>query len=242
MGRPRREIPEAARAEVVRLWRRGKGRRSIARALTRLGHHVSDGSVRSLLEAKGMTRSRKPAPSWDTPAPRALWPDDWGKLEPGPYTCDDHLAHTAGERSVDRLARELGRTKRAVQLRLVCLGRHMPELRQTLTLSQVERLTGRVAPTLLGAIRRGELRAHQSDGAWRVWPSDLRTWLLGDLDRLDLDRVGEPEEHGDIAHARREILGLIGELWGTTGETARKAEQRKRRANTPPGALGPSAR
>ena len=234
MTRARIDVSERDRAEIARLWRRHRGSRRIARVLG-----LSHWAVRRVLGELGLSRGRPSERPWSSEAPLELRPKaDWD----GPYTHDDHLQHTAGERGVTRLARELGRTEREVNARLSALGLRMEDLRMTLTLQQVVRLTGRDQSSIVSAIRTRSLRAHKSDGIWQVHPKDLRRWVLDGLERIDLDRLGDPDDPSDLGHARRELMGLLGKLWGVTDETERRAERRARAGGAEaPRALGPSS-
>lgn len=210
-GRPRKDATPEQRRDIVRRFRRGQGRERIAV----LGGHP-EWLVRHVLEQARLSRPSTREQAWDIECRADLRP----KGHEGPYTHRDHLRHTAGERSVKRLARELRRTHAAVTRELWALGLSMPDLRVTLTLAQCCRLTGMSEPGLTAAIRRRELRAHQGDGAWRVHPSDLRAWLVGRLSSVDLERVvgNEDVEPGDRQAARIELMGLLAGLWGVKSE------------------------
>jgi hypothetical protein len=134
-----------------------------------------------------------------------------------------------------RMARELRLTVRAVS---ATLWRHgISRSRLSLTPRQVEPLTGRSVATVLRAIGRGTLPAHQQDGAWRVMPTALRRWILDCPERVDPARV--EDWYG--------LAWLLGGLWGVSSETQdreeRRARQRERaKGDGPPSALGPPAR
>jgi len=155
----------------------------------------------------------------------------------------------AGERSVRRLVRDLAemgyrRTPKAVYARLDVLALVLAELRVELTLATCGQLTGRTVPTLMAHVRRKYLTARMTDGAWRVWPADLRTYVLADKARVDWSKV----------ELRHELLGLMGSEWGVSEDTERRRDRARRREHAgapcavcagrgevaPPTLLGPS--
>lgn len=209
MARARRDVPDEVRAEIVRQWHRGKGRRRIARSTRQ-----SERLVRGVLVREGLSHGRQRP--WHIEAPRHLRPDDWR----GPYTHDDHLRMHAGERAPLRLGRDLGRTPDSIRARLSVHELRLTELRLELTLVVCGQLIGRDPSTLEAWIRRGELRARRVDGAWRVWPKTLRELVLGDKSRVDWSRVT----------LRHELIGLLAEEWGVSDDTERKAKSRARKA------------
>jgi len=89
------------------------------------------------------------------------------------------------------------------------MGISISELRTDLTVAMVCDLTGRSEPTILRALARRELRGRMSDGAWRVWPSELRRWVLADASRVVPRAVQSWEE----------LVGLLGGLWGVPDDT-----------------------
>lgn len=209
-GRPRNALTEAQRADVARLAKRGMGQRRIA---TRLD--VPEWSVRLEVEALG-TRARRTL-AW-TPAQ------------------DDYLREHAGEQAPRRLAREVSklgpaRTEKAVYNQLAALGlsgcepvEGMPrgrytlaELRTDLTVEQIVEVTGIDRYVIQSRIDRRELGARQEDGAWRVWPAVLRTWLLGAGRELLNRALG----------GRRELAALLVGEWGVSEESEKAARRRR---------------
>lgn len=109
---------------------------------------------------------------------------------PWSETEDAYLREHAGEQSVPRLARELRRSEGGVRWRLALLGLSIEELRTDLTATTVAELIGRDIGFVLSRIRRRELPARQQDGAWRVWPSQVREWIRQDPSVVEWGRVG----------------------------------------------------
>lgn len=224
MGRPRHQVTDEQRAEIVRLARtRGWGR---ARICAHLG--LADRLVRQVLEESERKRQSDRALAWRRHQAQ-----------------QSHLREHAGEQSPKRLAREVSRlgpprTEPAVRKQLVELGLAgaepvdgMPrgrytlgDLRPDLTLEQVEDVTGIPRSRLLSRIERGELHARKEDGAWRVWPTKLREWLAGGPGRALLEEVlGKAvDEPGTLIHF------LLGEL-GLSEEGERRAKRRRREAD-----------
>lgn len=187
-GRPPRSTPEDLVSEVQGLADRGWGARRIAK---RLG--LSRWQVRRLLPSASR--------SW-TDAER------------------DHLRSHAGECGPERLARELTRmgtrrTADAVRRELLRLGLTLAELRTDLTVSLVCELTGRSEPYVLRAIGRRELAAERLGVSWRIWPSQLRSWILADKARVLWKQV----------ELREELVGLLAGEWGR--EARKKARGRE---------------
>lgn len=175
-GRPRSEVPGPVRAEIVRqarVLRRGLPR--IVRA-TRYPEH----QVRMVMDEEGLRRPQVKSRAWDIEAPRYLRPDKYP--EHIPYTHDDHLRHTLGERSPKRIAGELGRTPDAVRSRASFLGLSVQGL--DMSLLEAAKLCGRDVVSLMAAARRKELAARRVDETWRVHPSQLRDWVLEDIRRV----------------------------------------------------------
>lgn len=181
MVRARREVTTTERDAVLRLWP-SMGRERI---VERLG--ISDRQVRRVVESAGLVRGRH----W-----RA-----WTERE------DSHLRDHAGEQGVTRLARELRRSPAAVRNRLAHLALVVGELRKDLTAVQIADLVGRDVPRVLASMRRGELRAHKSDGAWRAWASDVRAWIDHDTSVLCGARVGVMVVDGEP------VTGGMASLW-----------------------------
>lgn len=155
--------------------------------------------LRHLLAAMGLTGGR-----------RGWWSHHRADLVPeghaGTYTAEDYLRDHAGERGPTRMARELGCSKAAVIVRLSALGLRMSELRTDLT-----------APTVAGLVGwseawvRQHLRGRMVDGVWRMWPSELRLWILEDVRRVRWERVDRA--------SLLDTVGLIVGDWGV-GEDA----------------------
>ena len=201
-GRPRKDATPEQRAQIEQLAKRF-GQRVIARKL-----NLPWRLVRNVLDSASPTSRRQPdsALSWER-HPAQL----------------EYLRTHAGEQDDRRLAREVSRlgpprTRAAVRGMCARLGLSLAHMRLDLTLAQAARLTGYSEPTLLAAIRRGELDARQESNAWRVWPRPLREWLKV---------VGAPRQ-GAIEDWD-ELWGLLLGQWGVTDETARKAAQRARK-------------
>lgn len=209
-GRPRNALTDAQRADVARLAKRGMGIRRVALRLD-----VPERAVRAEIEALG-TRSRHTLA--------------WTSAQ------DDYLREHAGEQGARRLAREVSklgpsRTEGATRQRLVTLdisgcepvdgmprGNYtLPELRTDLTISQVVDVTGIERHLIQSRIDRRELGARQEDGAWRVWPAVLRSWLLGAgrdlLTRVLRRGLDDP----------RELAALLVGEWGVSEESERRA-------------------
>lgn len=227
MTRARAGVTPQIRADIVRLFTRrrpglkpsdptvpaGYGSRHIASLLG-----LSRWCVRRVLAEEGLSRGRQRP--WSVPAPPALRPKGWG----GPYTHDDHLRNTAGERGVRRLARELGRTSGAIRKRLSELAMSLPELRIDLTLRQAAEVTPWCEATLLARIRRKELPARREDGAWRINSSALRAYM-----REHIPEVLAALEARRITRGI-EALSLLAGQWGTSEESERRARKARREA------------
>lgn len=192
--------------EVKRLALR-LGRRSMA---TRLG--LSEWQVRKLLYQVGLGGRRA---RWLEPRPD-LAPDDYE----GPYTADDYLRDNAGERSKRRLAREIGCSASALRLRLSRLALRPSELRTDLTVSQVASLIGRSEDYVRTLVSRRVMPWRRVDGVWRVWPSELRAWLLEDAaGRVEWGRVSRED--------LPTVVGLLVGAWGVS-EDHKRARRRRR--------------
>ena len=100
------------------------------------------------------------------------------------------------------------RTESAVRAELSRLELSLPDLRTDLSVEMVCDLVGRSRPTVLGALTRRELKGRKADGAWRVWPSEVRRWVLADPSVV----VPAAVESWD------ELVGLLGGLWGVPNE------------------------
>ncbi len=199
-GRPKRPITEAQREEILqRAGHRRQGGRRIAKAMG-----LTHWQVRGVLE-----RSR----AGKRPARLSDW-RAWTDPE------KQHLREHAGERGPKRLARDLtkmGRTRspNGVRRQLLRMSMSIAELRTELTVRLVCELIGRSEPFVLRAIGRKELGARQSEGAWRIWPSELRVYVLADRSRVDQRRV----ELWD------ELVGLLAGEWGVS-EDGRKRKSK----------------
>jgi len=192
MGRPRRSLSPAQCADVERLAARGLGQRRIA----------------SLL---GVSRRQVRAHT----APDGLGHRDWTDRE------RQHLREYAGERGPKRLARDLGamgpgRSPDAVRRQLLRMGLRLEDLRTDLGVGLITELVGRSEPFILRALGRRELHGRQVDGAWRVWPSELRRWILADRSRVLLREVVLWEE----------LAGLLAGEWGVAEERDRRRRRR----------------
>lgn len=111
---------------------------------------------------------------------------------------------------VSELCEQLGsiRSPRAVNERLLALTRMgKRERRLELTVDMVALLIGRDRKTLIAEIERKRLVAYMSDGAWRVTPSRLRAYCLGDLERVDW-----------LKCERAEVVSLLLRQWGVSSE------------------------
>lgn len=209
-GRPRNVLTDAQRADIARLAKRGMGE---ARVAQRLG--ISLRSARNELEALG-TRARHTL--------------TWTQVQ------DDYLREHAGEQAPRRLAREVSRlgparSEKAVYNQLVALGlsgcelvEGMPrgrytlaELRTDLTVEQIVEVTGIERYLIQSRINRRELGARHEDGAWRVWPAVLRSWLLG---------AGRELLHRALG-GRRELTALLVGEWGVSEESEKAARRRR---------------
>jgi hypothetical protein len=176
----------------------------------RLG--LSEWQVRKLLAQVGLAGRRS---RWTEPRPD-LAPDDYA----GVYTADDYLRDNAGERSKRRLAREIGCSASALRLRLSSLGLRPSELRTDLTVSQVALLIGRSEDYVRTLVHRRALPWRRVDGVWRVWPSELRTWLLEDAaGRVEWGRVPRDE--------LPTIVGLLVGAWGVSEDHKRSRRRRR---------------
>jgi hypothetical protein len=175
--RERFRVTQAQREAIAKRFARGMGRRRIA-----VAERLPERAVREALQSLGLRRH--PQRPWSTVCHPDLWPDAYRPELEGPYTHEAHLKHTAGERSVRRLARELGRTTGSVRRQLSVLAMSMPDLRTELTVRQVADIVGRPESYVMAAIRRGELGARKLDNAWRIWPSEVRDWLDTDPERV----------------------------------------------------------
>ena len=218
-GRPRSPVPDDVRAEVERLaTQRGWGRARISARLK-----LPDWQVRQVLEEAEKRRQSSQAAAWNARQ-------------------RDILRERVGEQSPKRLAREVSkvgptRTEAAVRKELVELdlagcepvegmprGRYtLPDMRPDMTLEQVEDVTGIPRSRILSRIERGELHGRKEDGAWRVWPTKLREWLLGPggelLDAVVGRAVAEPRV------LRQFLTGELGQ-----SEESEKRGRRARRA------------
>lgn len=216
MARPRRDPTDAERAEIVRLARvLRRGLPTIVRR-TRLPATL----VRRVMVAEGLCRPTAVSQAWSRECRAELRPDK----HKGPYTHDDHLRHTAGERAPERLARELGRSVIAVRSRLSALGISIGARRLELTVTDVAELLGRDPGTILAAIRRYKastrgdetddrgLRAEQVGGRWLVQPRHLRAWIVEDTTRFRWAQSSDPQA----------VLGLLVGLWGSTTQAERR--------------------
>lgn len=205
-GRPRKDATPEQRAELVRYARRGRSLRwLVAHARRQWG--VSEPGVRALV---AVVRLR--------PCPTARPWTDGERLR---------LREWTGNESVETLAQGLRRKASEVRREMRVLGIVAGEQNLMLTVRGVSRLCGLSEPAIMAAIRRGELTADQRHGAWMAWPADVRTWLLARLSSVDVLRVGlgrdgQEAEPGDQDAARLELLGLLGGLWGTSAEEARR--------------------
>lgn len=159
---------------------------------------------------------------------------------------DAYLREHAGEQSPARLAREVSRlgparSASAVRHQLVALGlagvepeegkprgRYtLGDLRTELTVDKVAYLTGQDSETVYAQLERRELRGHKADGAWRIWPVELRRWALANRDRL--------QRRAAVAEGWHELVGLLAGEWGVTDETQR----RRARGRATEGQAGP---
>lgn len=198
-GRPRKEVTQHQRDAILRLGALRRGRRRIMRAVP----GVTQWQVRRVLEGAGML-------------PRRL--RQWTEAE------NKHLREHAGERGPKRLTRDLRamgfhRDESAVRRQLSVLALSLPTLRVELTLRTCEQLIGRSVPTLMAHIRRRELSARMTDGAWRVWPSELREYVLADKGRVDWARSELPHE----------LMGLLASEWGVSEDGERRKARKARR-------------
>ena len=218
-GRPRATVPDATRAEIVRLaTQRGWGRARIAARLK-----LPDWQVRAVLEAAEKQRQSSQARAWNARQ-------------------RDILREHVGEQTPKRLAREVSkagpeRTEGAVRKELVGLGlagcepvEGMPrghytlrDMRPDMTLEQVEEVTGIARSRLLSRIERGELHGRKEAGAWRVWPTKLREWLLGPGGELLDEVMGRAVEEPRVL--RQFLTGELGQ-----SEESEKRGRRARRA------------
>lgn len=207
--------------EVRRLKANGFGREAIARRLD----GVSERQVRRLLTELGL--AGRNAGQWNEERPD-LAPD----AHKGSYTADDYLRDHAGEMDAERLAREVGRGRsvHAVRVRLSRLGLCISELRTDLPIATAAALVGWSEDWLLGRVRRKELRAHESGGVWRIWPSSLRDWVVADVTRVRWERVGR-EYLLDLA-------GLLTGAWGLSDDAVKARRRAAREGEATP--LGPS--
>jgi DNA-binding Lrp family transcriptional regulator len=177
--------------------------------------------LRHLLAAMGLTSGR-----------RGWWSHHRADLVPeghaGTYTAEDYLRDHAGERSQVRMARELGCSRAAVQQRMHDLNLRLSELRTELTASMVARLVGWSEVWV-----RNSLRGRTVDGVWRIWPSELRAWMLQDVRRVRWERVARE----DIIDA----VGLVVGDWGVGDDAidAGRAAPRLRAGTPLPGPQGP---
>lgn len=207
MGRPRRELTEPQKREIARLFRRGLGRPRIARAVGE-----SDKLVRRVLAELGLERT--------STRERRL-----------PAVARDYLLEHAGEKGARDLVKGLASkygvrvSESRVRQEMASLGLSLPELRTTLTLRMVCRLTGRSEPVMLAAIRRGELQAYQQGSSWCVLPRHLRRWMVEHIQAINLDRVGD----GDVEAGRLEVLGLLAGTWGVEVREVETRDQRRER-------------
>jgi len=188
-GRPRLAVlTEAQREDIARLSRRGLGIRRISERLGLTAWQV-----------RGVHR-------------RATKPRPWSTRE------TDALREFAGERGPARLARELGRTELAVRRKLNTLGLTDEDLRTDLTLEQVAELVGRSATYLRQHINLRRLSARIVEGAYRVWPSELRAWVDADRSRVDWTLA-------DVDT----LWGLGRGEWGISEETAKSLRRKQHR-------------
>ena len=199
VGRPRREATPEQRLEIHRLARK-YGQATVA---AKLGLPVW--MVRSEMQAIKVRR-----------APAVPWTE----------AENDVLEELGGSVSAKQIVGELRRrghvrSLRAVQDQMVTvlrLGRR--DSRADLTVVQVAALLGRGEGFVRDEIGRKRLRAYDIDGAWRVYPSSLREYVLGDLDRADW-----------LKCERRELLSLLMRQWGVSDEERkRKAKAKQGRA------------
>ncbi len=194
-GRPRRAVTEQERGEVLRLQGLGLGARRIARRA---------GLPRWLVEQLvSGARARRP------------WQDSERT----------YLRTHAGTHAPSIMAAHLDRSAKAVRDELGRLGISVVEARQPLSASLAAALIGRDVGVVLRAIGRQELPAHHAVGevAWRIWPVDLRTWVLADKERADPARV---RRNG----LWTELAGLLADEWGQSPDEARKRARRARQA------------
>ena len=215
---------EQQRADARRLHAK-VGRRTLAK---RLG--LSEWDTRLLLASLGLRGVSK-----------GTWKDDRPDLCPeckmreqgqkstgcpvthvGPYTAEDYLRDHAGEMSKKRLAKLTSYSVNAVRMKLSELNLRPSDLRTDLTVSQVAKLIGYSEDWVRGTVKRKEMPWRETDGVLRVWPSELRAWVLEDpRSRVQWSKVAR-EDLGDIA-------GLIAGDWGVS-DTERQTQRRKRRA------------
>lgn len=96
------------------------------------------------------------------------------------------------------------------------MGLRLNELRTDLGVGLICELVGRSEAYVLRALARRDLRGRRLDGAWRVWPSELRRWILADRSRVLLREVVLWEE----------LAGLLAGEWGVAEERDRRRRRR----------------
>lgn len=188
---------EAQKADIRRLHAK-MGRRVLAE---RVGLSVR--VLRRAMSEMGLSGQR-----------RGIWGDDRQDLAPdghlGRYTAEDYLRDHAGEMGHRRLAREIGCSRSSVELRMLRLDMRLSELRTDLAVSDVARLVGYSEQWLRE--RRKWMPWRVVDGVMRIWPSQVRAWILEDpRGRVQWSRVAR-EDLGDV-------VGLIVGDWGVSEDS-----------------------
>lgn len=155
---------------------------------------------------------------WLRPRPDLAPQDDDGQPLEEDYTADDYLRDHAGEQGIGRLAREIGCSRNAVRCRLSRLRLRISEMRTDLTATAVAKLVGWSEDWVIKAFKAKKMRGRKVDGVWRIWPSELRDWIVDDVRRVRWERV----ERQDLL----EVVSLLVGDWGVSDD-AKKAKKRQ---------------
>lgn len=199
-GRPRRNATPAEVAHVE-LWRsRGYGRPLIVRKTG-----LPDRLVRRVLGRTGQ--------------------EDWGDRDLR------YVRQQCWQCSVQQMADKLGRTEKAIREKLSEFGISLVEERLAMSATYAGDLIGRDTGVILRAISKGELAARRPEGetVWRIFPEDLRAYLLANLERADPAKAARASKRWPQG-LWHELGGLLGDLWGRSHDGKQEKARKLREA------------